>query len=561
MLGGHVLGNPLVSAKGAGAILRRDVATHLSPTVVALIACVWAAAAVSVSALIAASQGSAAGSAPTAVQVVHFNRLAPDGPNVRHPQLLDVNGDGILDVLACKRDDVGIGFFRGKANGTFAPGTSTPVGDLCFDLVAAQLDDGNLDLAVLESDTPAVVDPDPELVILRGHGDGTFEPGPRYPLGDISFGITSGDFDDDGAEDLALTETETDSVAVFPGNGDATFGAPSSQPVGRSPVALAASDMDGNGTDDLITVNRDSGDVSLLPGQAGGLGPEARYGSMRRPHDLVVADVDGDGHTDLGVVVREGVRILTGDGAGTLTTGPRLESGRMPIAASVADFNSDQVPDVAVAWHWNLGVYFGRGQGRFTRPTAFTIEGGGRRRFPTVGPFTVGDLDRDGRLDILSAVRFTQLRGTGRLFTCRGETANLVGSRYQDYFFWDFPERRSVVVAARNGDDRVGGSERGDLICLGRGLDGVSAGAGGDTILAGKGAELHLHGESGDDLIAAGPGDDLVGRDRFTGEGGDDRLRGGGGRDFLNGGAGLDHCVGGGDRDDAVSCEEAESIP
>jgi Ca2+-binding RTX toxin-like protein len=88
--------------------------------------------------------------------------------------------------------------------------------------------------------------------------------------------------------------------------------------------------------------------------------------------------------------------------------------------------------------------------------------------------------------------------------------------------------------------------------CLGSGLEG---GSGDDVLVAGH-DEQALFGEGGNDKVTGGAHADLL----YGGKGNDD-LSGRGGDDSLDGGAGDDGCAGDGGTDDAVDCEEVQSVP
>jgi len=60
--------------------------------------------------------------------------------------------------------------------------------------------------------------------VLLGRGDGTFEAPQSFPAGSSPSAIALGDFNGDGAVDLAVAGSQ---MAVLLGNGDGTFQSPS----------------------------------------------------------------------------------------------------------------------------------------------------------------------------------------------------------------------------------------------------------------------------------------------------------------------------------------------
>ena len=94
---------------------------------------------------------------------------------------------------------------------------------------------------------------------------------------------------------------------------------------------------------------------------------------------------------------------------------------------------------------------------------------------------------------------------------------------------------RGCTITGTDGDDRLYGSRRDDVICGLGGDDVVRAGDGDDAVF----------GDAGDDRVDGGDDDDTLygadGADRLSGDRGDDVLSGGPGPDALDGGRGRDH--------------------
>lgn len=83
--------------------------------------------------------------------------------------------------------------------------------------------------------------------------------------------VATGDFNQDGDPDLALSRYQSGDVAVLLGGSGASFGAATPYDVAGNPDAVAIGDFDGNGDPDLATVDNVSTDsVSVLLGGQGG---------------------------------------------------------------------------------------------------------------------------------------------------------------------------------------------------------------------------------------------------------------------------------------------------
>src|SRR5262249_36970305 len=137
--------------------------------------------------------------------------------------------------------------------------------------------------------------------------------------------------------------------------------------------------------------NTNRNELSLLRGDGTGrFAPAETIGSARGPHAIASGDFDGNGKPDLTALTSNGVAILLGDGSGAFHAAPGSPApGRYDLA--VADLNGDGRSDLVTD---SVSVRVATGGGRF-RPAAFS-------------PFTaqagyglaIGDFDGDGRTDI-----------------------------------------------------------------------------------------------------------------------------------------------------------------
>jgi uncharacterized protein (TIGR03437 family) len=294
--------------------------------------------------------------------------------------------------------------------------------------------DGKLDLAVGSSGG---------VWVLLGNGDGTFQPSltvalPRgTALSYASRHLVAADFNRDGKLDLA----EGNSGVLLLGRGDGTFQAPISYGV---PGPLAAGDLNGDGKPDLA-VRRTAGAVSILLGNGDG--------TFRQPAEFSAA-----------------------------TSNLGLPGGEVTIA----DFNADGRLDLAVAGSTSGGfaILLGKGDGTFAQSFAVA---GCAPMLPCYGaagyPLGVGDLNGDGKLDIITSYGFGPQRGAVLLGNGDGTFRELPGQTFSDGKLFpsgigEFPS--AIVVADMNGDGKldavfgygdfaVDGDYRMVSVCLGNG--------------------------------------------------------------------------------------------
>jgi len=278
----------------------------------------------------------------------------------------DFDGDGHLDMATSNfenfQEDGSVSVLRGDGAGFFAPAVTYAVGPRPFKLVAGDLDgdgrpdlavahnwqevsillndgsglfgaplvydqlfpwhdamyygaialgdsdnDGDLDLFYSNTDSDPVGSEVPRIVHLRNDG-GTFSRAPDIVLNIYSSGpadLVTADFDGDGWLDVAGLNFDgraTDGLRVVYNDGAGSFGPSTMIPAGQGTFALAVADVDGDGDTDLLSADRYSMAVTVHENPGDGLFPvlASRYpsGTSSTLH-LVAGDVDGDGDLDL----------------------------------------------------------------------------------------------------------------------------------------------------------------------------------------------------------------------------------------------------------------------
>jgi len=325
----------------------------------------------------------------------------------------DFNGDGKLDVaVTVSLAQIGqraVAVLLGNGDGTFQVPINYDSGSGAhFAIVGDFNADGKPDIAVADSSANAIS-------VLLGKGDGTFKAVLNTPTTLTSVGpLSLADFNRDAKVDIlmaALNGSSDGQFHVFPGNGDGSFKTPLSTVTGTGVVlAVAVDDVNGNGMADVLAQTDaglftflGKGDGTFVQGATFLLSPDSRF--------LVVADLDGDGKADLASVdgTSDRLSVAFGNGDGTFQVAPVVPFATDPISPGAffvlaEDMNGDGVLDLiadgGARGNGNLGVFLGKGDGSFQAP-AYTFIPSGRG---SPGPIAVGDLNLDGKPDVVLAI-------------------------------------------------------------------------------------------------------------------------------------------------------------
>jgi hypothetical protein len=289
------------------------------------------------------------------------SETSPSGPTPEHVYAVDVNNDGLTDVITDSAQ----------------PGTTGSY-----------------------------------FAVSINNGNGTFQPPVVYPINsNIWVPLTWGDFNNDGNVDIAVAIPNTNQVDIFLGNGNGTFQSPITSTValpsgmtfgaGFPANSIAAADFNKDGNVDLVTAIYD-GDafggtwaVYLLQGDGTGhlTNPTDIYNptSGWTVQHLVVGDFDSDDSADVGVLEEmtcssgvnycwSNVISLFGDGAGNFQpVDVTYITGTMTLGA--ADLNNDGATDLYGMQYGNSGGeqlavfpgYYGRTFSYYYTPIPSTI--------------------------------------------------------------------------------------------------------------------------------------------------------------------------------------------
>jgi hypothetical protein len=244
-------------------------------------------------------------------------------------------------------------------------------------------------------------------------------------LGGTPWGVATGDLNHDGIPDIVIAAgTSVDvnyqhtilGVDVLLGKGDGTFAAAVHYMTTGSASFVGIADVNGDGLPDVITANGDpsllddDGAINVLLGKGDGtLQAAVKYAITGQiATSFYVGDFNGDGHPDLAVAtvtpfVGSGYSILLNNGSGVFHVG---QQGTDYYPVEVGDIDKDGRLDLVMAQFVGsatgpasalIKILFGAGNGAFTRSgPVHTIT-----NFSN-GPFVVvADFNEDGLPDVV----------------------------------------------------------------------------------------------------------------------------------------------------------------
>ncbi len=344
-----------------------------------------------------------------------FSDSYPAGENPQSVVTTDLDGDGRLDLAIPTFGSGEVSVLRGLGDGRFQPAPgSLATGTGAREVVAADLDgDADIDLAVTNFYSGTVS-------VFRNAGGGNFKPAiGSYPVGSYAShaqDVASADFNDDGTPDLAISVGPgNNKLIVVQVNPDGSMGSATIFTVGASPGGLVAADFNGDGFPDLATANNGSSTVSVLINRGDGtFFPVRTFAAGPSPNDIGAADFNGDGRLDIVVtnnLPNSSLSFLRGTGTGRFRAPVSFDAGFYPTVLTIGDYDSDGNNDVAVVGCPfecdDVRVLQGNGNGSFGSPDVYLVGDG-------PGDVETADVNGDGIIDlVVEASGVSVLLGNG----------------------------------------------------------------------------------------------------------------------------------------------------
>jgi hypothetical protein len=271
----------------------------------------------------------------------------------------DINGDGKPDLVVANQSSGTVSVLRNTSSISsisFASKVDLTTGSNPISVSLGDFDsDGKPDLAVAISSTDKVS-------VFRNISSSStisFAAKVDYTTGGGVVRVTNGDIDGDNKPDLAVVNYSSNSVSILRNNstvGNISFEAKIDLVTGNSPWGVSIGDMDGDGKQDLAVANAYSYSLSIFRNTSSvytvSFAPKVDFALGSGPECLVMGDLDGDGKPDLvfgnkyssiGSVLKNtsSVGLVSFESKVDFTTGLN------PCSVSIGDLNGDGKPDLA----------------------------------------------------------------------------------------------------------------------------------------------------------------------------------------------------------------------
>ncbi len=332
----------------------------------------------------------------------------------------DFNGDGVTDIVVANSDLPNLVLLLGRDDGTFNEAQYIDTNAYSDALATADVNGDGLADLIAASASDGDFNTINDVRTFLGAADGSLTLVSTVYLGSATAFPTAtatGDLDGDGVLDIVVASSASDSLILLIGDGNGGFARqPATLSAVDGPVGIALADFNGDTLLDIISANRQSDDVSVFLGMGGGQFSAATFFNVgTEPVSVVVADFDADGRVDVATANRvdDSITVLFGDGFGSLAGRMDLAVGDNPVHVAAAEFDLDGATDLITvnANEDNLSVLFNSGGRTFSA----------QQLVPSVIRLGFGDkvhpidANRDGIIDlgIQSGLGIATLFGTG----------------------------------------------------------------------------------------------------------------------------------------------------
>lgn len=268
--------------------------------------------------------------------------------------LLDLNDDGLTDIVAATGGDGTLNVHLNSGRGEFTKGVPYPV-PAATALAVGDLDGAN------GPDVVALSSGEDVARVFMNKGGGTLSPeSTRYAGGRLLFGLSLAPLQS-GALDLILASAGDDRLDILATENGTRWSRPLKvqPPELVTPVSVTAADVNRDGRPDLIVPSHNSDRVLILQNEGGYQFKTRSVAVGRHPIAVAALELTGDGLLDLAVLnaADNTLQVLVNRGEEGFAASVKntLGTGAQPVALASGDINGDGKEDLVVV-HREAGL-------------------------------------------------------------------------------------------------------------------------------------------------------------------------------------------------------------
>lgn len=175
---------------------------------------------------------------------------------------------------------------------------------------------------------------------------------PYNSMGNVTALPAVGDFNNDGQLDIAVPHARSSTLEVFLQDQLGVFNHSQSLSFGTYHVEAFAADFNGDGYDDVAVLAELSHNMAIYEGIPSGLSFKTSFGVGDACYGMTAADFDGDNKIDIAVPrhYHQTVSVYFNDGNfGFSDGGMTYPVGTRPVGIFPGDFRENSFPDLAIA--------------------------------------------------------------------------------------------------------------------------------------------------------------------------------------------------------------------
>lgn len=225
----------------------------------------------------------------------------------------DLNGDGKPEILVTNTAAPEVIIFENTSSGSVTFNNTPTVIDVAGASKTSGLDvqdmdnDGKPDIVVCQFFGD-------DVFVLRNTGTGSISFAAAHVLtltGNSLLNLTTGDFDKNGLQDIAVVGNSSDRVYIFLNNstsGSFGFAAPQSFTANDAPWGISTGDVDGDDLLDIVVTSVNQDQLAVLNNQSSGgtlAFTKKDISLARRSRNVSVADLDGDAKPDFAITTQD----------------------------------------------------------------------------------------------------------------------------------------------------------------------------------------------------------------------------------------------------------------